>query len=140
MTERIRQSLTVQRLVEKIRDHSRQMQALEREIEKKQAEVRKMRNLGQEKYAGRENDLINLSMMVMQLGEGGDGGVNAEQIFLDSDDPIITRRRHTMQDMITTLRFLYAFDNTDELTVDMQRVVNEATQDWNVLVPARADN
>lgn len=130
MTPRIRQSPAVQKLVQRVRDTSRQLQGLEREMEKKTAEIARMRLLGQEKYVIRENDLMNMSMLVMQLTDEGNGGVIAEDIFQDSDDPIIVRRRRTMNEMISSLRFLYAYDIMEELTPEMRVIVNEATQDW----------
>lgn len=134
MTPQVRQSVPVQNLVQRVRDTSRQLQGLEREIEKKQAEIERMRALGREKFVARENDIINLSMLVMQLTDAGNGGVNAEEIFMDSDDPMVVGRRRNMNEMISSLRFLYALDNLDELTADMRQVVNDATQDWNAFL------
>lgn len=134
ITVPVRQSASVQNLAQKVRDTSRQLDALEREIAKKQSEIDRMRALGREKFVSRENDIINLSMMIIQLTDRGDGGVNAEEIFMDSDDPVIVRRRRNMNEMISSVRFLYAFDNMGDLNEEMRHVVAEATQDWNAFI------
>ena len=140
MTERVRNCKAVQRLVSQVVDNTRAMEILERDISAKRAEIARMNTLGQEKFASRENDLVNLSMLVLQLQAGGMGGLNVDQIFIDGDDPQLIERRHTVGDMIKNLRFLYTFDPVAELDEESRRVVVEHTQDWNIHMNDPLDN
>ena len=67
MTDQVRSSKVAQKLVSSIVDGTRFMSVLHRDIEVKRAEIDRLTASGQIRIASRENDLMNLSMLVMQL-------------------------------------------------------------------------
>lgn len=131
----MRANKNVQNMVEQISDVTRQIGILEKDIQVKQSEINRMNRLGQDRFTHRENILMNLSMAILQLSEGGHGGLNTEEIFIEGDDPQITLRRRHISDLIVNLRFLYCHDPVSRLNPETRRVVLEHTQDWNVQCP-----
>ena len=82
MTDQVRSSKVAQKLVSSIVDGTRFMAVLHRDIEVKRAEIDRLTATGQIRFAIRENDLMNLSMLVMQLQDYLIGGMEADMIFM----------------------------------------------------------
>ena len=131
MTERVRSSKVAQKLVRSIVDHTRQMSVLQRDIEVKRGEIDRLNTTGQVKYASRENELMNLAMILMQLQDQQAGGMEADTIFIDDEDPVIRGRRRNMAEFIQNLRFLYTFDPVGDVDGEVLRVVERVTPEWN---------
>lgn len=134
ISQRVLENKNAQRLIEQIVDQTRQISVLSREMENRQAEIDRMRTTGQDKFANRENDLLNLALTVLQLTNEEHGGENIDRIFIEgNNDPVLVRRRRNWGEMISCLRFLYTTDplsnNLDNATMD---IVRDNTQDWNV--------
>ena len=108
-------------------DGTRFMSVLQREIEVKRAEIDWLTAIGQIRFASRENDLMNLSMLVMQLQDNRIGGMEADMIFMEEDDPVMQGRRRNLGEIIQTLRCLYTFDPVAQINGEYLRVVQEAT-------------
>ena len=55
---------------------------------------------GQIRFASRENDLMNLSMLVMQLQDNRIGGMEADVILMEEDDPVMQGRHRNLGEII----------------------------------------
>ena len=131
MTEQVRSSKVAQKLVSSIVDGIRFMSVLQRDIKVKRAEIDRLTATGQIRFASRENDLMNLSMLVMQLQDNRIGGMEADMIFMEEDDPVMQGRRRNIGEIIQDLRFLYTFDPVAQINGEYLRVVQEATLEWD---------
>ena len=120
----------MQKLVSSIVDGTRLMSVLQRDIEVKRAEIDRLTATGQMRFASRENDLINLSMLVMQLQDNRMGGMEADMIFMEEDDPFMQGRRRNLGEIIQRLRFLYTFDPVAQINGEYLRVVQDAIPEW----------
>lgn len=109
------------------------MESLQREIQAKEEEIRRMRVVGQDKFAIRESQILNLSMIINQLGDGDMAGLNVEQIFLGDGENAGNRRR-SLNELLACLRFLYTTDILAPLSENERRIVEENTPDWNIAV------
>lgn len=131
LTNQVRSSKIAQKLVSAIVDSTRCMAVLQRDIEQKRSEIERLTASGQVKYAGRETDLMNLSMVILQLQDHEFGGVEADVIFREEEDPIIRGRRRTLGEVIQNLRFLYTFDPVSEINNEILTLVRQATPEWD---------
>ena len=86
------------------------MSVLQRDIEVKRAEIDRLTATGQIRFASRENEQINLSMLVMHLQDNRMGCMEADVIFMEEDPPVMHGRRRNLGEIIQNLRFLYTFD------------------------------
>ena len=100
MAELVRSIKVAQKLVSSIVDGTRFMSVLQRDIEVKRAEIDRLIATGQIRFASRENDLMNLSMLVMQLQANRIGGMEADVIFIEEDDPVMQGRRRQLGEII----------------------------------------
>ena len=82
-----------------------------------------MNIIGQEKFASRENELTNLSMLIMQLQDENVGGVEVGTIFLGEDNPVIIVRSRNMSEITQSLRFLYCIDPVGDIGNDQMSIV-----------------
>ena len=62
---------------------------LHRDIQVKRAEIDRLAATDQFRFASRENDLMSLSMLAMQLQDNRMGGMEADVIFMAEDDIVM---------------------------------------------------
>ena len=70
-------------------------------------------------------------MLVMQLQDNRIGGMEADVIFMEQDDPVMQGRLRHLGEIIQSLRFLYTFDPVAQINGEHLRVVQEATPKWD---------
>lgn len=111
-------------------DQTRCMQVLQRDITIKREEIDRLNVQGQTKFAARESNLMNLAVIINQLQNEEMGGMEAEQVFIEGDDPIYERRRRNLTETLQALRFLYTVDPVDEMDQGTRRLVERITPEW----------
>lgn len=131
LNDRVRQNKIAQRRIDNIVDTTRLMQSLEKEISLKNEEIQKLRIQGQNRFSARENDILNLGMIILQFRELQDQEVRIEEIFLGDNDPIIETRKRSLSDILSCLRFLYTQDPIDSLSEELLEVVLQNTPTWD---------
>ena len=120
-----------QKLASSIVDGTRLMSVLQRDIEIKRAVIDRATATCQIRFMSTENDLMNLSMLVMQLQDNRIGGMEADMIFIENDEPLMQCRRRNLGEIIQSLRLLYAFDPVAQINGEYLRVVQVATAEWD---------
>ena len=73
---------------------------------------------------------MNMSMLVMQVQDNSMGGMEADVIFIEEDDPVMQGRRRNLGEIIQNQHCLYTFDPVAQINGEYLRVVQEATLEW----------
>jgi hypothetical protein len=129
--EFIRTSKDVLRLLGKIMDNDRAANVTSNEITTKEAEVRRLRDNLAERENKKEQEIIELGMLLMNMMEqqANNNRVHFEDIFID-DNEQQNRLRVDLHDLIRLIRFTYCLDPIapiQEQTVDeVMRIMRRA--------------
>lgn len=104
---------------------SKQTKLLASEVESKERELERLRELLHTKEATVNSSVLDLAVRIRNLQNNDEGENNGlDAIFID-DNNQIWEIRNNLNDLSLRIRFLYTYEVTERLTAEYEQLINQ---------------